>query len=94
LNRILDIFLAFFFLLFLAPFILLISFLIKISSRGSIIYWSKRIGKKGKIFLVKTKQMNQKRIKNKPSTETKQLSKKEKKTKRKNKKSWKQSNEK
>ena len=51
-NRILDIFLAFFFLLFLAPFILLISFLIKISSRGSIIYWSKRIGKKGKIFLM------------------------------------------
>lgn len=43
--------------------------------------------KKGKIFLVKTKQMNQKRIKNKLLTETKQSSKKEKRTKIKNKKS-------
>jgi O-antigen biosynthesis protein WbqP len=52
LNRIFDIFIAFFFLLFFGPFIFFISFLIKISSRGPIIYWSKRIGKEGRIFLM------------------------------------------
>jgi hypothetical protein len=50
--------------------------------------------KENRTYSAKTKQTSQKRIKNKPSTETKQSSKKEKKTKKKNKKSWKQSNEK
>lgn len=51
-NRIFDIFLALFFLFFFGPFIFFISFSIKISSRGPIIYWSKRIGKEGRIFLM------------------------------------------
>ena len=52
LNRIFDIFLALFFILLLIPFIFLIFFLIKISSKGPVIYWSKRIGKHGKLFLM------------------------------------------
>lgn len=36
----------------LTPFIFLISFLVKISSKGPVIYWSKRIGKHGKLFLM------------------------------------------
>jgi O-antigen biosynthesis protein WbqP len=52
LNRIFDVFLALFFLLLLTPFIFLISFLVKISSNGPIIHWSKRVGKHGRLFLM------------------------------------------
>lgn len=51
-HRLIDIFLAIFFLILLIPFILLTSFLIKISSKGPVIYWSKRVGAKGRIFLM------------------------------------------
>jgi O-antigen biosynthesis protein WbqP len=52
LNRIFDIFLALFFILLLIPFIFLIFFLVKISSNGPVIYWSKRIGKHGRLFMM------------------------------------------
>ena len=49
-KRILDIIISFFLLLSLFPLLLLVIFAVKISSPGSVIYWSKRIGKNNKIF--------------------------------------------
>ncbi len=48
-------------LIFLTPFILLISLIIKFSSKGSIFHWSKRVGKNNDIFYMpkfRTMEMN------------------------------------
>jgi len=49
-KRLIDIFLAFFGLILGGPIFLLIAFLIKIDSRGPIIFRQKRVGKNGQIF--------------------------------------------
>jgi len=50
LKRVLDLFFASMVLLIFSPFLLLISILIKLESRGPVFYKSQRIGKKGRIF--------------------------------------------
>lgn len=52
LKRILDIIISFISLIFLSPFFLLISFLIKIDSKGEVFFRQKRLGKYGKPFLI------------------------------------------
>lgn len=49
-KRIGDIFLSFIGLLLLSPFLLIISILIKIDSKGPVIFKQKRLGKNGKVF--------------------------------------------
>lgn len=51
-KRFNDIFLATFLLIIFLPFMLLIAVIIKLTSRGEIIYWSKRIGLLNKPFLM------------------------------------------
>ena len=49
-KRIFDIFSSFFLILFFCPIFLLIFLLIFLTSKGPVIYWSKRVGKYNKIF--------------------------------------------
>ena len=50
LKRCLDLVLSFFLIIFLIPLFLIIGILIKLNSKGTIIYSQKRIGKKNKTF--------------------------------------------
>ena len=50
LKRSFDLLFSFFLLVVLFPLFLLISFLIKISSEGDILYWSKRVGRHNTLF--------------------------------------------
>lgn len=50
LKRLFDIIVSFIALIILSPLFLIISLLIKIDSKGSIIYKHKRLGKNGKVF--------------------------------------------
>ncbi len=52
LKRVFDIFLASFLLLILAVPMLCVCVSIKLGSRGPVLYWSKRIGRKNNIFLM------------------------------------------
>ena len=52
LKRLLDISLSLILIIVLSPLKLIIAFLIKVDSKGSVIYWSKRVGKNNKIFLM------------------------------------------
>ena len=52
LKRLIDIFISAFFLLILSPFLIITVILIKSTSRGSIFYTQKRLGKNGKVFKV------------------------------------------
>lgn len=51
-KRIFDLFAVLFFLGILAIPMLVIALLIKLTSRGPVIYWSKRIGRDNKIFMM------------------------------------------
>ena len=52
LNRFGDIFISFIGLLILSPFLFIVALLIKIDSKGPIIFKQKRIGKNGKVFSI------------------------------------------
>ena len=52
LKRLIDIFVAFFGLIVISPLLIIVSILIKISSKGSIIFSQDRIGLNGKPFIV------------------------------------------
>lgn len=49
-KRLFDLFLALFALLILLVPILLVAFMVRITSAGSVIYWSDRVGRDNKIF--------------------------------------------
>lgn len=49
-KRILDVAIALTLLLLLSPLLLIIALLVKITSKGPVIYWSDRVGKNNKIF--------------------------------------------
>lgn len=49
-KRSIDILIASVLLFSLSPFFMLVAFAIKITSKGPILYWSKRVGKKGRLF--------------------------------------------
>jgi len=49
-KRLFDVIVAFFGLIILFPFLIIVAILIKIDSKGPIIFKQKRIGKKGKVF--------------------------------------------
>jgi len=49
-KRIFDIFFSLILILLFSPIIILLSFIIKLTSRGPIIYFSKRVGKNSQIF--------------------------------------------
>ena len=51
-KRIIEIIIAFIIILILFPFFLLIAGLIKIETKGPVIYWSKRVGQNSIIFLM------------------------------------------
>lgn len=51
-KRIFDITLSIFLLIIISPIILIIFFLVKFSSKGSIFFKQKRVGKNGKIFTI------------------------------------------
>jgi O-antigen biosynthesis protein WbqP len=51
-KRFFDIFLASFLLLVLAGVLALVAMAVKITSRGKVLYWSKRIGKDNSVFLM------------------------------------------
>lgn len=51
-KQILDLLFAFLCLLFFSPFFLFISILIKLDSKGPMIFKQKRVGKNGKIFII------------------------------------------
>lgn len=71
-NRLFDLFISFFLLIIFFIPIFIISIYIKLDSPGKIIYWSKRIGKNNKIFLMPkfrtmyegTKQVSSDKLKN------------------------------
>jgi O-antigen biosynthesis protein WbqP len=52
LKRLFDIFLALLLLGMLCPLIIVIGALVALSSKGSILYWSKRVGRHNRIFLM------------------------------------------
>ena len=49
-TRFLDLFLSLMTVLFLFPIILIVALAVKLSSKGSSLYWSDRIGKNNKVF--------------------------------------------
>lgn len=49
-KRLFDLFFSFFGLIILIPFFVLIAFLIKLTSNGSVLFKQKRVGRNGKIF--------------------------------------------
>lgn len=51
-KRITDIILSFFGLLLFSPVIFIISIIIKLTSKGSVFYLGKRVGKNGKVFKI------------------------------------------
>jgi exopolysaccharide biosynthesis polyprenyl glycosylphosphotransferase len=51
-KRFIDIFISFFSLIFLAPFLIIIGVIVKITSQGSIFFLQDRIGKNGKVFKI------------------------------------------
>ena len=51
-KRIIDILLSSFILIIVSPFLILLSFVIKLTSRGSVIYKQQRIGKDGNVFIL------------------------------------------
>lgn len=51
-KRSLDLFLSFFGLLILSPFFLFTYLIVKLTSSGPALYWSKRIGQNNKIFMM------------------------------------------
>lgn len=58
-KRIFDLTLSFFSLLFLLPLIIFIALVVKLTSKGPIIYWSDRVGKNNVIFrMAKFRTMN------------------------------------
>jgi len=58
-KRIFDIILSFFSLLFLLPIIIFIALVVKLTSKGPILYWSNRVGKNNLIFkMAKFRTMN------------------------------------
>jgi O-antigen biosynthesis protein WbqP len=58
-KRIFDLTLSFFSLLFLLPLIIFIAVVVKLTSKGPIIYWSDRVGKNNVIFrMAKFRTMN------------------------------------
>jgi exopolysaccharide biosynthesis polyprenyl glycosylphosphotransferase len=50
LKRVLDVFFSSILLLVLSPFLIVIAIMIKLESKGPILYTSERIGKKGRVF--------------------------------------------
>jgi len=51
-KRVFDIVLACIFVVGLSPLLCLIAFLIKLTSKGSVLYWSERVGKRNTIFMM------------------------------------------
>jgi O-antigen biosynthesis protein WbqP len=51
-KRIVDILLSFILIIFFLPLIAIIALCVKLTSSGPVIHWSKRVGKKGTIFLM------------------------------------------
>ncbi|TFB09411.1 exopolysaccharide biosynthesis polyprenyl glycosylphosphotransferase [Candidatus Marinimicrobia bacterium MT.SAG.2] len=51
-KRIIDIFLSLFILITISPFLILLSFVIKLTSQGPVIYKQQRIGKDGNVFIL------------------------------------------
>lgn len=51
-KRIFDLFLALFLCIMFMPLLLIISLMIKLTSQGPVLYWSKRVGVNNKIFLM------------------------------------------
>ena len=51
-KRIFDLFLSGFMFFIFSGFLLIIALLVKLTSNGSILYWSKRIGKDNTVFLM------------------------------------------
>ena len=60
-NQYLQKFIALFLLLLVSPLLLLLILLVKISSKGNSLHWSRRVGKENKIFMMpkfRTMQVN------------------------------------
>ena len=58
-KRIFDLILSFICVIIFTPIFIIISILLKVSSKGSIIYWSRRVGLNNKIFFMpKFRSMN------------------------------------
>jgi len=56
-KRLIDIFSALILLIFFSPIILIVSFLIKLTSEGPIIFKQKRVGRQGEFFMYKFRSM-------------------------------------
>jgi len=49
-KRVFDLLLAMLFAILLSPLLLIVAFLVKITSKGPVLYWSDRVGRDNRIF--------------------------------------------